>query len=318
MNFRVPKDIVLNSKGNINDTAFIVAIMILNCLNKTNVDEIEIEIELEYFRRLCNIKDNRTLKKGLNNLVELGVMEDYKLTTKGKLVIRQLNSSNEVVDLNIDNIHDYPKKVVRIAFYLKYYIDLQNKFPNEYFFSYVESKNISKVLNIKEDYVNEITNKLSQINELKHLTERSNFIVDERYRITLKGKRLKKAVKTSADEKILENYLVDNLPLIEEYLSFVDQQYPIKHGIIDILALDMNGNYVVIEVKITDNDKRLPYQCYYYPSEFDENTRMIVVAPGYREDILIALQKSKAELFTYEIKENEYIIKKFEYMKGEI
>ena len=54
-------------------------------------------------------------------------------------------------------------------------------------------------------------------------------------------------------EKDLENALVNNLTVLEDDLSLFKSQYPIDYedgkGIIDILAKDKDGNFVVIELK---------------------------------------------------------------------
>jgi molybdopterin-biosynthesis enzyme MoeA-like protein len=95
---------------------------------------------------------------------------------------------------------------------------------------------------------------------------------------------------TTYTEYELEDYLVDNLNLIEKGLKYIDRQVPVSHGIIDILARDKNDELCIIELKIEEDASRLIWQCSYYPTQFNEPSRMITVAPGYSERIEIALK----------------------------
>lgn len=54
-------------------------------------------------------------------------------------------------------------------------------------------------------------------------------------------------------EKDLENALVNNLTILEDSLNLFQPQYPVEYegvkGLIDILAKDKDGNFIVIELK---------------------------------------------------------------------
>ncbi|KOS61581.1 hypothetical protein AN161_17970 [Lysinibacillus sp. FJAT-14222] len=123
--------------------------------------------------------------------------------------------------------------------------------------------------------------------------------------------KIKNNPRTTDDERKLEDYLQNNISLIEEGMTFIDRQVPVDHGFIDIVARDKNGSKCVIELKSVNNDKRLPYQCLYYPTQIKGNTRMLVVAPDYREDMLVSLNKLDVELYTYEMSNDDYIINRF-------
>jgi len=59
----------------------------------------------------------------------------------------------------------------------------------------------------------------------------------------------------------IRDYLKDHLDLIEDNLTYIDNEYPIKSpygagGRIDILAKDRYGQFVIIEIKRSDQAAR--------------------------------------------------------------
>lgn len=101
----------------------------------------------------------------------------------------------------------------------------------------------------------------------------------------------------SITEDDLETYLVKHLDLIEEGLKYVDRQYTLREGRIDILAKDKNNDYVILELKVQE-DKEIIWQSLYYPMQFKKENkvnkvRMITVAPKYPNHILFPLQQIK-------------------------
>lgn len=108
-------------------------------------------------------------------------------------------------------------------------------------------------------------------------------------------------------EASLRDYLFSNLNLIEDGLTPIGKEVPTDEGRIDILAKDKNGHYVIIELK-TEIDKRLIWQCLYYPEvlphEFPvtSSIRVITVCPEYPEYLLTVLKRLPlVELYQYEI-----------------
>lgn len=94
----------------------------------------------------------------------------------------------------------------------------------------------------------------------------------------------------------LENFLIRNIESIEEGLTYIKRQVDLKNGRIDILAKDNKGNYVIIELKIKSNDKRIIWQSIHYKAELEamlnkNNIRVITLAPDYDESILFDLKK---------------------------
>ncbi|MDA2434505.1 endonuclease NucS [Bacillus cereus] len=91
-------------------------------------------------------------------------------------------------------------------------------------------------------------------------------------------------------ESLLEDILCDHIFIIEEGMSFIERQYRVENGIIDIIARDENGTKCIIELKTVEDDKSLVWQSAYYPSCFNEDVRMITIAPNYSNRIYNALK----------------------------
>jgi hypothetical protein len=111
-------------------------------------------------------------------------------------------------------------------------------------------------------------------------------------------------------EKVLENILILDLSVIEEGLTLIDNQFSVADGFIDILARDKNETLTIIELKVKDDDYRLVQQCVYYPTQFNEPTRMISIAPGYKPKLRTSLESlGFVELKQYQIIENKLSFK---------
>ena len=120
-------------------------------------------------------------------------------------------------------------------------------------------------------------------------------------------------------EEELEDYLVENLDLIEKGLMLVKRQFSISGGFIDILAKDSKGNMCIIEIKISE-DKNIVWQSLHYPNEikkeYNSNVRMITVAPEYSTPIYNALKSiGNVEMFSYTIGVSNSEISKLTLMK---
>lgn len=115
----------------------------------------------------------------------------------------------------------------------------------------------------------------------------------------------------SITEAQVRDYLYFHLDMIEDGLKPIVKEFQTKEGRVDIVARDKDGNLVVIELK-TENDKRLVWQCMYYPDEVkrklgaydnDKKIRMVTVAPEYPEFIKKPLDKlGYVERYVYTIK----------------
>jgi len=96
--------------------------------------------------------------------------------------------------------------------------------------------------------------------------------------------------KRNNPEKQIENWLKDNLNLFETGLTFIEQQYrQITHygfNQIDILAKDIRGIFVLIEVKVKCNKYTIPMQISSYVEHFPYPCRGIVAALCFPKSVL--------------------------------
>lgn len=114
-------------------------------------------------------------------------------------------------------------------------------------------------------------------------------------------------------EKDLENILIKDLSIIEDGLTLIKNQYQVNNGYIDILAKDRNNKTCIIELKISKNDIKLIQQCVYYPTQFNEDVRMIAIAPDYNNKLYKSLKSlGYVEMKTYEINEENLLINNVE------
>lgn len=118
-----------------------------------------------------------------------------------------------------------------------------------------------------------------------------------------------------AYEKDLQNYLARNLHLIEPGLSLFEEEeingleFPVGGRFIDILAMDLNGDFVVIELKVSKGYDRVVGQLLRYMAWIGKNqvepgqsVRGIIVARHISEDLLLACSGvSGVQLFEYEL-----------------
>lgn len=115
-------------------------------------------------------------------------------------------------------------------------------------------------------------------------------------------------------EEDLRDYLCEHLDLVEEGLTYIEKEHIIPDGRLDIFAKDRNGDLVIIEVKIKD-DERLPWQCMYYPHAVRQQypkriVRMMTIAPPYKESLLVALRVLPVQLFSCQILSSNHRIEK--------
>lgn len=118
-----------------------------------------------------------------------------------------------------------------------------------------------------------------------------------------------------AYERDLRNFLARNLGLIEPGLRLYEQEgitgveYPVGGRLVDILAIDANDNYVVIELKVSRGYDRVIGQLLRYigwieinHAEPHQRVRGIIIAREITEDLLLASSKiSDVELYEYEL-----------------
>ena len=118
-----------------------------------------------------------------------------------------------------------------------------------------------------------------------------------------------------AYEKDLQNFLAKNLNIIESELTlYTDEginglEFPVGSRSIDILAVDKEKNYVVIELKVSRGYDRvvgqlLRYIAWIRQNHADENQKVrgIIIAREITEDLLLACSETtNIELFEYRL-----------------
>lgn len=117
-----------------------------------------------------------------------------------------------------------------------------------------------------------------------------------------------------AYERDLKNYLAKNLHLLEKGLRLYEEdgfsgvEFPAGGRFIDILALDKDDNFVIIELKVSRGYDRVIGQILRYMSWIERNlsegksVRGIIVASNISEDLILATSRIQdVKLFEYEI-----------------
>jgi endonuclease len=118
-----------------------------------------------------------------------------------------------------------------------------------------------------------------------------------------------------AYEKDLQNFLAKNLQLIEPGLKLFEEEdingieFPAGNRFIDILAIDKNNDFVVIELKVSKGYDRVVGQILRYIGWVEQKmasdgqkVRGIIICKEISEDLTLACSKIKEiELFEYEL-----------------
>ena len=118
-----------------------------------------------------------------------------------------------------------------------------------------------------------------------------------------------------AYERDLQNYLVKNLQIIDRGLTLYEDdgingiEFPVGGRYIDILAVDQNNNYVVIELKVSRGYDRVVGQLMRYMAWIKKNqaddgqqVRGIIIARDISEDLLLSCSLiDDVQLFEYEM-----------------
>ncbi len=118
-----------------------------------------------------------------------------------------------------------------------------------------------------------------------------------------------------AYEKDLQNFLSKNLNLIEKGLTLYREEgisgieFPVGNRAIDILALDKNRDYVVIELKVSRGYDRVVGQILRYmawirknQADMNQKVRGIIIAREITEDLILACSEThNVDLFEYNL-----------------
>jgi hypothetical protein len=118
-----------------------------------------------------------------------------------------------------------------------------------------------------------------------------------------------------AYEEDLKNYLAKNLDIIESGLKLYEEdginglEYEVKGRFIDILAVDKNKNFVVIELKVSKSYDRVIGQLLRYKNWIQKElanegqiVKGIIIANEISEDLIIAcMGQPNIKLYEYEL-----------------
>jgi len=112
-------------------------------------------------------------------------------------------------------------------------------------------------------------------------------------------------------EKDLQNFLAKNISIVEPGLRLYESglEYPADKKRIDILALDKNDNFVVIELKVSKGYEKVIGQLLWYKNwikknkaKNSQNIRGIIICKEITDDLLLACYGLEdIELFEYEL-----------------
>jgi len=118
-----------------------------------------------------------------------------------------------------------------------------------------------------------------------------------------------------AYERDLQHFLSKNLSLIKSDLRLYEEEgitgieFPVGNRFIDILALDKDNNYVVIELKVSRGYDRVVGQILRYmgwirknQTESGQHVRGIIVAREISDDLLLACSTvDSIDLYEYQL-----------------
>ena len=100
-------------------------------------------------------------------------------------------------------------------------------------------------------------------------------------------------------EKDYQNYIKNNVRLIEDGILLKTTEYSLDTGRLDLLCTDVNGTHVGIELKYPSASKKDKRQLAGYKSDYEHKTgeysRFILIAPSIPDDLKESLKKDKLE-----------------------
>lgn len=194
------------------------------------------------------------------------------------------NNIKNIKNTSKKNVCKYKKTNYYNQIYLLNQLQLLNNLFNCKFIKYHKMNNLDYNLNNNKKNLEQ--NLLDYIEKAENLEINKTLIISE---------------------KQLEDFIKKNLNKIEDGLSLISTQYPIKNAFIDILAEDKNKNKVIIELKVKQ-DERLIWQTIYYPMEYLKehkdlkNVRIITICPNYDDWLLSPLKTiDNIEIYSYKL-----------------
>lgn len=278
----------------------------------------KLTINYHVLKGLLQINDNRTLKRSLQIINDIGIIKTEIETLKRNAHLNvefQEDSFIELETFESLSIHEDRLKYL-LSFGHKYskllcYSELSTtnfKSDQKYLMTYRVMENHVGVAKSRIcEYVKELR-KLGVYQEFEKRLQGHNedsliigsFTTNDNLAVS---NLLNYNVNKKLSESDLENILCKDLSVIESGMQLIQNQLKVKDGFIDILAKDSTGRLCIIEIKVVSNDERILFQSLYYPTQILGNPRMITIAPNYEDKIKYSLQQLgyvEMKTYTYE------------------
>lgn len=289
---------------------------------------------LENLYNLYGIKENNTSMNLLYNYmyVRAGLFFNKKKVSESELIdfiFKELNV--DIFNKSIFIYDDYKYDMEAVGKSFLENLEFRANFEGDIIIKDVEKEVYLEGYKLASKFRKSIYykkyiqyNRLLKLNEYFKLSPKPNYdskfkkstghnpykrIIEEELLSILDSEKMSSTTTQFIDERKLEDYIVDNLELIEEGLVYKGRQISVPGGFIDILAEDKEGKTLIIELKV-DNDKSIIWQALHYPQVISETRniskdeiRIMTLAPDYNDSILARLKDiDKVEIYKYDIK----------------
>jgi RecB family endonuclease NucS len=295
---KISKNIIRNNGYWLSTFDFAFYCIILKAFESNK--NLTFRLNVRAVKRLLNVNDNRTIKVAIENLMNNGIL-------KKKDVVLSRNGDIDLEFCIIGDIHyyDIPEEKLGLIQELTIYAFrihlLYESYKDDVLYRVPNTTEVAKILTMSRD----------NIIASRRLLKEKSLLLDtgkelDMESLTVKDDEQIEPLSVRFLEKHLEKLIIKSIHLVEDGMRVLESQYEVREGIIDILAKDKFGKKVIIELKIVDDCKDLIFQCAYYPTQFNEDVRVISICPDYTYKINMALRKlGYVEMKKYEIVENE-------------
>ncbi|WP_050900623.1 endonuclease NucS domain-containing protein [Paenibacillus elgii] len=118
-------------------------------------------------------------------------------------------------------------------------------------------------------------------------------------------------------ENDFEDYIIENIGIIEEGMKFVSNQVRIRSRRLDLLTIDSSGRLCGIELKNKKPNHGVINQCKYYLQNCEPLERLIVLSPTYTQKVVRQLLHiPKVELMQYHFEDDNIFVKDYTYKES--
>lgn len=202
-------------------------------------------------------------------------------------LLYQLSKDQILSGKELNGLNEFKEAQKDVAFWLKQIKTKNRKYSKNHVYPYVLKRDLLNVLNDTFKASVKFPTRVDGVFYQDVITKIPDEEVCNRYylafhELVTDGKLL--------SESELEKYVIRHLDNIESGLRYLDSQYLLPKGRIDVLARDQNGALVIIELKV-EKDTDVLWQKWYYTKEIKkrfstENVRFMVILPEFYEEIV--------------------------------